>query len=148
MIVKPGWRAAGGKRSLLDLKLGEKRGGRQQQVRVSGKVTCRPSKSMDPTMLHLFLFHSITVLCFHRIIYASRMSWIHQPDYTWDARFQEKSMWFILNEQLSRVSSKLVSIVKKKSGQIVFDETHERNAGKLPVVPFLRNCGSNAKDET
>lgn len=62
--------------------------------------------------------------------------------------FQEKSMWFILNEQLSRVSSKLVSIVKKKSGQIVFDETHERNAGKLPVVPFLRNCGSNAKDET
>lgn len=31
MIVKPGWRAAGGKRSLLDLKLGEKRGGRQQQ---------------------------------------------------------------------------------------------------------------------
>lgn len=98
MIVKPGSRAAGGKKSLLCPKLGEKRGGRQQ---VRGLRKSHEDMQIDGSdLLHLFLFHSIKVLCFHRIIYASRMSWIHQPDYTWDARFQEKSMWFILNEKL------------------------------------------------
>lgn len=53
-----------------------------------------------------------------------------------------------LERETHRVSSNLVSIVKKKKRPDIFDETHERNAGKLPVVPFLQNCGSNVKDET